>query len=128
MLSALLPRLRRRLRLAAVSSSRCCCCCRRRAPGVTAAAFAPASLHTDILPVNQSGAGGSEARDGERARDLQGSGLVERRRARIRPRRVPAPARQGPARGGGGGTRRLAHLAGSGTAPAGAQGSGGRDF
>lgn len=63
----------------------------------------------------QSRGGGSEgapARDGERARDLQGSGLVERRRARIRPRRARAPARQGPAGGGGGGARRLAHLAG----------------
>ncbi|XDB59194.1 hypothetical protein AB1E18_012594 [Capra hircus] len=63
MLSALLPRLRRRLRLAAVSSSRCCCC-RRRAPGVTAAAFAPASLHTDILPVNHGEGGARERRRG----------------------------------------------------------------
>lgn len=40
---------------------------------------APASLHTDILPVNHGrGSEGAPARDGERARDLQGSGLAER--------------------------------------------------
>lgn len=61
---------------------------------MTAAAFAPASLHTDILPVNQRAGG---ARDGARARDLQGSGLVERRRARIRPSRCrPGRARDPP--------------------------------
>ena len=80
----------------------------------------------------QSRGGGSEgapARDGERARDLQGSGLVERRRARIRPRRARAPARQGPAGEGGGGARRLAHQAGErDAAPGAGRGSGGRDF
>lgn len=67
------------------------------------------------LACQSRGVGGQgSAGEGWRARDLQRSGLVERRGARIRPRRAPAPApaRQGPAEGGGGGARRLAHLAG----------------
>lgn len=96
MLCARLARLRRPLRLAAVCSPRqrcccccncrrCCCCCRRRAPEGTAAAIAPASLHTDILPVNHWAGWGTERSEGCSA---------ERRRARSRspgPRTLGAP-------------------------------------
>ncbi|XP_076417209.1 uncharacterized protein LOC121825499 [Peromyscus maniculatus bairdii] len=120
MLCARLTELRRPLRLAAVCSPRqhcccccccrccCCCCCRRRrrrrAPGVTA----PASLHTDILPVNHRAGWGAERgmqrREAPCAQPVPGS---PQPRARLGPAggqaaRAPArratlqPGRRGP--------------------------------
>ncbi|KAL0610617.1 LOW QUALITY PROTEIN: hypothetical protein AAY473_020388 [Plecturocebus cupreus] len=75
--------------------SRCCL----HAPAAAAAAAAGCCLLPALLLLPPPGSGGrcggSEAapeRDGERARDLQGSGLAERRRARSRPSR-PRPRR-----------------------------------
>lgn len=68
------------------------------------------------------GSEGAQARDGERAKDLQGSGLVERRRARIRPSQ-PGPGAPGTRRRR---RRRSAQARAPGRGRDGSQGLGGR--